>query len=269
VAGAIAAVALALAPASAPAARVITVGAAAPTATSCAPFGEGTTWTPYLGFVYRNVPPFLLRPGDSIAFDLGAVNDADARLEIALAPTLANGGSFGHVPSAPFTRIVANTQTPANPRGNNTIGDYELRFTVQAVYNHSGGGLIIRFGAPGAGLSGDTTCLGSGLVASAASLDPSGHFSFRFSGDDGVFPWSSLSSAQIAQFRVTEADLPAPFAVSTGAGGETNKKTKRRKKRKCVKGRGGRGVDGVKGGTPRARGSGSCGRGKKRGKRSS
>jgi hypothetical protein len=238
---------------------VITVGAAIPTATSCAPFGEGATWVPYSGFVYRNVPPFLLRPGDSIAFDLGAPNDADIRLEIALAPTLSNGGSFGHAPSAPFTRIVSSTQTPANPRGNGTIGDYELRFTVEAVYNHSGGGLIVRFGNPGTGLAGDTICLGSGLVAGAANVDPSGQFFLRFSGDDGVFPWSNLSFAQIGQFRVTEADLPVSAAAA--AGGEKPTKRKCGKRKKGNSKRGGR-----KQKTGRTSAAKCRPRGKKRGK---
>src|SRR5512133_4151336 len=43
---------------------------------NCIVFGDGRFWTPYAGFVYKNIPAFQLQPGDILAFDTLAVNDA-------------------------------------------------------------------------------------------------------------------------------------------------------------------------------------------------
>ena len=74
-----------------------------------------------MGFIYKNVPAFQLKTGDVLAFDLLAVNNADIQLQIELAPTTTNGGD---VPSLPFTTVVTNTQTPANPRGDTTLENF-------------------------------------------------------------------------------------------------------------------------------------------------
>src|SRR4051812_31966465 len=97
----------------------------------CYPFGgfEGASWTPYMGFVYKDVPAFQLKTGDKLAFDLVAMNDVDVQLKIELAPTTGNGGD---TPSLPFTTVVTNTQTPTNPRGDTTLENYELGFTAEA-----------------------------------------------------------------------------------------------------------------------------------------
>src|SRR5262249_85903 len=55
------------------------------------PFGEGDIW-PYAGFIYKNLAPFTLHPNDTVAFDLGALNDADVQLQIDMASTTVNGG---------------------------------------------------------------------------------------------------------------------------------------------------------------------------------
>ena len=41
---------------------VVTIAQANPnTGSNCYPFGQGSGWTPYTGFIYKNVPPFELR----------------------------------------------------------------------------------------------------------------------------------------------------------------------------------------------------------------
>src|SRR4051812_4231166 len=112
----------------------------APTDSNEFPFGRGDVW-PQMGFVYKNVPAFNLKTGDTVAFDLGAQNNVDIQLQIDMAPTTVNGGD---VPGA-YTTVVNNSQVPLNPTGNTVMGDYELQFTAQAAFGFPGGGLIIRF----------------------------------------------------------------------------------------------------------------------------
>jgi hypothetical protein len=93
------------------ASTTVTVAPSVPPGPSnCYPFGEGGTaqWAPFMGFVYKNVPAFNLQTGDALAFDLGAIREADVQLQIGLAATTVNGGD---VPSGAFTTVVTNTQT--------------------------------------------------------------------------------------------------------------------------------------------------------------
>src|SRR5262245_8907677 len=55
------------------------------------PFGEGDIW-PSAGFVYKNLAAFNLHANDTVAFDMGAMNDADVQLQIDMASTTVNGG---------------------------------------------------------------------------------------------------------------------------------------------------------------------------------
>src|SRR3954464_4002828 len=103
------------------ASRAVTVAPSAPSTSNCFPFGA-SYWTPYFGFVYKNLPSFQLKAGDVLAFDTGAPNsDADADVQIELAAT-ANGDD---APVQPYTAVVLNTETPANPRGDSTAGNFE------------------------------------------------------------------------------------------------------------------------------------------------
>jgi len=170
---------------------------------NCFPFGSGGptilgTWPPYMGFIYQNIPAFELNPGDTIAFDLGAMNDANIQLEIAMAPTTVNGGVEN---AGAFTTIVSNTQTPLNPMGDTIIGNYELQFTVENAFSFPGGGLIIRFSNPSAAYALDTTC--SEDLVRADSSDASGNFVGRFFFDpDGVYPWIIVTTNSIGGFRL-------------------------------------------------------------------
>jgi hypothetical protein len=202
-----------------------------------------------MGFVYQNVPPFELKTGDKLAFDLAAPNDADIGLEIAMAPTLANGGGFGVVPTIPFTRVVGNTQIPAEPRGNAIPGDYELEFTAEAAFSFLGGGLIVRFSSPSAAYAADATCTGTGSVVGGAGSDAGGLFLVKYLADpDGACPCppGSVSATGIAQFRLTLADppprdpvppTPAAPAPAAPAPAPAARKNCRAKKRKAKQGK--------------------------------
>jgi hypothetical protein len=173
---------------------------------NCFPFGGGGAgWTPYFGFIYKDIPAFNLHPGDILAFDLGALGQSDIQLDIELAPTTVNGGT---VEAGPFTTVVTNTQTPQNPRGDATLGNFELRFTVEQPFNFSGGGLIIRFSNPSATYALDGSC--SQVLVNAESSDASGYFVDRFYTDaDGVSPWSNLNTEYIGGFQITTQSVVA------------------------------------------------------------
>ena len=131
------------------------------------------------------------------------MNDADVQLQIELAATTSNGSD---VPQG-FTTVVTNTQTPANPRGDTTTGNFELAFTAQAPFSFPGGGLIIRFSNPSASYTMDTTC--TGVTVETDSTDPSGFFVKRFFSDaDGLPPYDHQSTGSLGGFRLTLADVP-------------------------------------------------------------
>jgi hypothetical protein len=196
-------------------------------ASNCFPFGVGSPgpsqhWTPFAAFIYQNVPGFELKTGDTLAFDLGAVNDADIELDIALARTVTNGTI---VEGEPFKTVVTNDQTPLNPRGDTTVGNFELRFTAEAPFSFPGGGLIIRFSDPSTSYEADTNC--DGVLNAATSSDTSGFFVRRsFQDPDGVFPWAAPGTPTdptccIGGFRVvtTTPSVPPPNPLPPPGGG--------------------------------------------------
>jgi hypothetical protein len=183
-----------------------------PTGTNCFPFGIGTSgadqWPPFAAFIYQNVPSFELNTGDTLAFDTNAVNDADIELDIELARTVTNGTI---VQGEPFQQVVSNDQTPQNPRGDTTVGNFDLQFTAEAPFSFPGGGLIIRFSDPSASYAVDNTCTGNLVYGN--STDASAFFIRRAYGDpDGVFPWSAqvFPVFFIGAFQVVTADPTPP-----------------------------------------------------------
>ena len=177
----------------------VTIAPNEPGISNCFPFGAGGGWTPYMGFIYQNVPAFNIQPGDILAFDLGLQNDTDIQLDIAMASTLVNGGTQE---TGAFTTVVTNTQTPANPRGDTTIGNFEVQFTVESPFNFSGGGLIIRFSNPSVSYLSDPIC--DQVLVETSSGDSSGFFVERFYADsDGQSPWSNEETdSYIGGFQV-------------------------------------------------------------------
>jgi hypothetical protein len=191
----------------------ITIGASAPQQANCWPFGgylgDGG-WGPNFAFVYQNLPPFHLRPGDVVAFDTFLVNQSDIKMDVALAHTTSNGND---VNDRPFTPIASNTQTPTNPRGNSTPGDYELQWTASSAFDFPGGGLLTRFSNPVGPYATEADC-DENLVGAANSGDPSGFFvGRRYLDADGVSPWDGGDNGSIGQFRLILMPTSSNFSV--------------------------------------------------------
>jgi hypothetical protein len=181
----------------------LTIGPATPTVDStCFPFDVANTWTPYAAFIYKNIPPFAVVPGDQIRFDSdsGNVSGQTAQEQIDLAPTTTNGGD---VPAAPFVPVVTNSTPAIGGPGDSIVGNYDLRFNIVTPFSFPGGGLIIRFSNPAGPFASDTSCAG-GIHATSA-LDASDHFVKRAFGDtDGTAPWSGASTGvYIGAFRIS------------------------------------------------------------------
>jgi hypothetical protein len=164
---------------------------ASPTSVSnCFPFGTNTADVRgFMGFIYRNVPAFDLVPGQTIAFDLGARNDADIRRNIFFAVANKNPGppqvsglsiisQSITVNADGWTQVVHDSQVPLNPRGNIVKGDYELVYTAEAPFRFPGGGLIVGFGVTPPGTYVDTGC--EQVLVVTTSQDASGSFYARF-----------------------------------------------------------------------------------------
>ena len=168
---------------------------------NCIPFGKPySSPTQYQGFVYANIPAFDLYAGDTLAFDLAALNDTDINVSIAMAATTSNGSA--QPDGNGFTTIATNV-TAATPRGNTTKGDYELAFTLDSNFSFAGGGLIIRF-QPGANsaFSTDSSC--TQVLMAGNSSDSSGYLVSRFYNDpDGLYPWSGQDAYVIGGFEIT------------------------------------------------------------------
>ncbi len=157
-------------------------------------------WLPFMGFIYQNVPPFQLQPGDTLACDLGEVNSAAVMLQIEMAATTANGGID---PVLPYTTLVTNDQTPLNPNGDTIIGNYEMMFTVGAPFSFPGGGLIIRFSNPSAQYRLGAADVCDSVLVGADNADSSGNFVLRFFKDAyGLPPYEGDGGRAIGGFRV-------------------------------------------------------------------
>lgn len=184
------------------AAQDLTIFPDTPNVGNCFPFGNGGVldehWGPFMGFIYTNIPPFSIQPGDIIAFDLGQINGADVEVDIELARTVSNGSSD---PEGPFVKIVSNAQTPLKPNGDTVVGDFEMQFTVEAPFSFPGGGLIIRFSNPSAAYALYNGC--DQVLVYGSNFDTSGFFLGRFYGDaDGLPPYDNTDGGNIGAFRV-------------------------------------------------------------------
>jgi len=174
--------------------------------------------SPYMGFIYQNIPAFALDVGDILAFDLGLMNDFDVEIDIAMAATTVDGGT---VEAGPFVTVVTNTQTPANPRGDTMLGNFELQFAVEVPYSFPGGGLIIRFSNGSDAYRQDLTCNESQVGVVTDDTDPSGQFVRAFWKDpDGVSPWdpdpaaTPLANELIGGFQVTNRTVVTVDSVT-------------------------------------------------------
>jgi hypothetical protein len=220
---------VAASPSHAAAETTITVFPAAPQLNNCWPFGlasGGLTWGPHLAFIYRNIPAFELKAGDRVAFDTHAPNDTDIGLHIAMARTTVNGGTQE---AQPFETVVTNGQTPAAPRGDSTMGNFDLAFTAEAPFSFPGGGLIVRFSNPSPVYAADNFC--NGNLVGANSSDTTGQFVLRtFNDADGGFPWTGANTGDIGAIQLTLLDpppsdtTPPDTAITKGPKDKTKKK---------------------------------------------
>jgi hypothetical protein len=147
---------------------------------NCIPFGNNTTYG-FTGFIYRNVPAFHMNVGSHFAFDLGALNDVDIRRNIYFAVANANpagGGAPQNIRALGWTKVVSDSQTPQNPRGDTIVGNYELIYTAEAPFDFPGGGFIVGFGGSPPGAYADFGC--EQVLVGTSSSDISGFFHRRF-----------------------------------------------------------------------------------------
>jgi len=224
------------------AAQLLTIEPAEPEVASCLAFGAGPGGlgsgspgfdgtSPYMGFIYQNIPPFDLEIGDILSFDLGKENDFDVEMNIALAATTVNGGVDE---AGLFTTVVTSLQTPTNPRGDTIIGNFEMQFVIGFPFSFPGGGLIIRFSNGSEAYRQDLTCSlpdghDSQVGVVATSSDSSGFFVRAFwADDDGVAPWDpdpatvSLTQEIIGGFQISpDTTITLTNTVLDSSGTET------------------------------------------------
>jgi len=187
---------------------------------SCLAFGAGgfQPVLPYMGLMYLNLPLIKMGPGDTLGFDLSAVNDADVEIDIEIA-------NFDPVSleAGPFTKIVSNTQTPANPRGDDIFGNYELQFLIEDSFSSTGSSIVMRFSNPSANYALDDTCTQVGVTA-IPTQDTSVQFAGAFFGDaDGLPPWDNINfdDSLTNGFQLTTLDrIQIQSAVLNRAGNE-------------------------------------------------
>jgi hypothetical protein len=162
----------------APFAGALNVVPSTPKVGNCMPFANNVDFG-FSGFIYRNIPAFTLRPGTVIAFDLAGINDRDVRREIYFSAADHNPGpGKGNVRALGWTKVVSDTQVPSTPRGNSTVGDYELRYRAESDFTFGGGGFIIGFAASPPSTFADLGCEQVGVHTSGG--DASGNFFARF-----------------------------------------------------------------------------------------
>lgn len=192
-------------------AQTITVQGVTRQTGNCFPFGS-PNWNGYVGFAYRNIPAFNLAPGDKIAFDLGAQNDLPMTFNVYMGTTTSNGSAT--INGAGLVLVAANS-TPADPNGDNIVGNYELEFTATGNYSFAGGGLVIVFQPSGGS---DLTC--DQVMVSSTGSDASGFFVSR--GWGGSLPGAggvlANDTGWIGNFRLllSSSDTTPPTLNITG-----------------------------------------------------
>ncbi len=121
-------------------AGLITYEGASDNVNNCIPFGCPDRFGPHMGFVYKDIEAFTLNIGDTIAFDLGRLNDNELSFDLSLAATTTNGGDTAD--GAGFTLV---SSLGSGFYGDTVIGNYDLIFTAASAFSFDGGGLIVNF----------------------------------------------------------------------------------------------------------------------------
>jgi uncharacterized protein (TIGR03382 family) len=177
---------------------------------ACSQAVDPPLWLPYMGFVYRNVEPFELFPGDRIAFDI-QMRAADPD-DLGFAPQLDLALAHAPDPLKPFVPadiqgsdfITVAHDAIAASFGNRTVGDYELAFTVDTRFSFPGGGLILRVNDPMGVLATKTRLDCLPVIAADALPDGTNRLVGIFkTDDDGEHPWDVEEEANVPYVRIT------------------------------------------------------------------
>jgi cysteine-rich repeat protein len=175
----------------------------APIPFTCTTGPEDNLWRPAMGFVYRNVEPFDLIPGDTIAFDIQMrATDPDdigfrPEVDIALAHASDPLTPFkpDDLPDSDFTLVVHDGT--ASGAGNRIVRDYDLVFTVDAPFHFPGGGLIIRVTNPRGVLATKSSddCLS--VITVDARPTGTNRLVGTFKQETGEYPWSIENTVNV------------------------------------------------------------------------
>jgi hypothetical protein len=192
------------------------------------PFGNNVNFG-FSGFVYRNVAAFSMQTGDVIAFDLrGLVRDGtgtpgDIRHNVYFATASANPQTCGQVVSASsgWTQVVSQSQTPQNPQGDETTGNFELRFTAEAPFAFPGGGLLVGFETSPPAVAQCCTA----PFPHTSCTDPDGRFHARFYGLSNLST-GSLTGDEVAIGGIAILEPGGPPPPSTCAEGVSAARTR-------------------------------------------
>ena len=176
---------------------------------NCFPFGRAGDWTPYMGFVYKNIGTFSMNVGDKIKFDLQAINDADLKRDIYFGKTNDVTSPYTGIT---WTLVVPNTQLPVNPRGNTTVGDFELTFTATSAFSFSNSTFLIAFANP---TPSDASC--TQVLHAATASDPSNKFVGRFYRHTVLTTITIGDTGSLAGFKI-ESGSGSPEMNVTGNG---------------------------------------------------
>ena len=155
---------------------------------NCIPFGDiedgSYPWGPFVGAIYKDIPAFSLTPGHKIRFDTAGTQTTvpiNRNIYFGIPEQEPPVGPTVNVNSDGWTKVVSDTQDPADPEGNpnllgNTIyGDFDLTYEAEVPFSFPGGGLVVGMdGGP------ETTDCPQNLGSQALASDPSGFFVYRF-----------------------------------------------------------------------------------------
>lgn len=136
---------------------------------NCFPFGI-STWVPWVGFIYKNIPPFVIRPGSTLYFDTGLANDYIPCLSIYM-----NAGSS----VSELGRTLVADQRNASGYGDSVIGNYDLAFQITGSFTFSGGALAISFSNPCGNFGRFDTSSCNGYVVENSNADITSYFDHR------------------------------------------------------------------------------------------
>lgn len=98
-----------------------------------------TTWKPSYFMVYKNIPAFIMKPFDTVSFDLALPSNVNITRTLEMAAI-----DLNNMTEKEEYRVIAFEQTAVNFVGNTQRGDFETTFVCGIEYAFPGGGLVIK-----------------------------------------------------------------------------------------------------------------------------